>query len=76
MSDPVVFIYTDDCEQVSLLEVLIAQLGISYRVRPCSVSVPYITVHGVPLDYDHALIWCEEQRRILEDEQKNISNDC
>lgn len=76
MSEPTVIIYTNNYYQVSLVEALIAQLGIPYRVRQYNVDYPYITVHGVPLDYEHALAWCEEQRRILEDEQKNLSDDC
>lgn len=62
MCEPIVVVYTNDYYQISLLEALIAQLGIGYRVRQVPVTNTYITVHGVPLDEDRALAWIEEQR--------------
>jgi hypothetical protein len=65
MCEQSVVIYTNDYYQISLLEVLIQQLGIGYRVRQVPVTKPYITVHGVPLDEDRAFAWIEEQRTKL-----------
>lgn len=65
MFDPVVVVYTNDYYQISLLEVLIQQLGVGYRVRQVPVTKPYITVHGVPLDEERAFAWVEEQRTKL-----------
>lgn len=62
MYEPSVIVYTNDYYQISLLEALICQLGIGYRVRQVPTTRPYITVHGVPLDEDRAFAWIEEQR--------------